>query len=210
MNSSIFYVYEHWRPDTGRCFYVGKGKNGRAHDFVRMRNRHYLFVVAKLTSLGLTVDVRFIERELSEERAIALEMERIAYHGVDNLTNLTLGGDGLRHPSEALRERISEAQKRRFACPEERARHSASTKGRVISPAQRTKISEALKGRKMSATAVANMKIAAKRRGISEKTREAQRKAVTGRPRAPFSAQTIERMRAAATLREAQKRMEVA
>ena len=26
--SANFYVYEHWHPDTGVCFYVGKGRNG--------------------------------------------------------------------------------------------------------------------------------------------------------------------------------------
>lgn len=30
-----FYVYEHWRPDTGVCFYVGKGKEKRAWDMKR-------------------------------------------------------------------------------------------------------------------------------------------------------------------------------
>ena len=26
--SANFYVYEHWRLDTGVCFYVGKGRDG--------------------------------------------------------------------------------------------------------------------------------------------------------------------------------------
>ena len=29
---NIFYVYEHWRPDHDECFYVGKGKGGRANE----------------------------------------------------------------------------------------------------------------------------------------------------------------------------------
>ena len=28
--SANYYVYEHWRPDKDVCFYVGKGKGGRA------------------------------------------------------------------------------------------------------------------------------------------------------------------------------------
>ena len=27
---TIFYVYEHWRPDKDTCFWVGKGKGDRA------------------------------------------------------------------------------------------------------------------------------------------------------------------------------------
>lgn len=29
MSIDTFYVYEHWRPDKGECFYVGKGKKHR-------------------------------------------------------------------------------------------------------------------------------------------------------------------------------------
>ena len=35
-----FYVYEHWRPDRDECFYVGKGKGGRAN-VMYGRNRHH-------------------------------------------------------------------------------------------------------------------------------------------------------------------------
>ena len=55
----MFYVYEHWRPDTNVCFYVGKGKGNRAWAMNR-RNKHHKSVQSKLTSLGLSVYVKII------------------------------------------------------------------------------------------------------------------------------------------------------
>ena len=45
-----FYVYEHWRPDRGECFYVGKGHGRRAYDMRRGRNRWHKFMQEKLVS----------------------------------------------------------------------------------------------------------------------------------------------------------------
>ena len=91
-----FYVYEHWRPDTATCFYVGKGKDGRAFDKKYNRNKHYLNIVAKLSRLGLLVDIQFVAMNLSEDDAFNLEKERISYWREKKikLTNLTNGGDG--------------------------------------------------------------------------------------------------------------------
>jgi hypothetical protein len=52
------------------------------------------------------------------------------------------------------------------------------------------------------------MRAAAKRRGIPQGVRDAQRIAVTGRKRAPFSAETLAKMSEAAKFREARKRQE--
>lgn len=90
----VFYVYEHWRPDTGECFYVGKGKGRRAWK-MRDRNSHHTSIVSKLTSLGMCVDVRIISSDLSECDAFTLEATKIAEYGRDNLANLTDGGEGL-------------------------------------------------------------------------------------------------------------------
>jgi len=53
---------------------------------------------------------------------------------------------------------------------------------------------------------IEKMRIAAKKRGISAVTRAAQKIASTGRKRAPFTPETIARMRIAATIRESDKR----
>jgi hypothetical protein len=53
---------------------------------------------------------------------------------------------------------------------------------------------------------IENMRIAAKKRGISPVTRAANKAALTGRKRAPFAPETIARMRVAAKAREQVKR----
>jgi NUMOD3 motif len=91
----MYYVYEHWRPDRDEPFYVGKGKGSRANT-MKGRNRHHLAIQAKLHRLGMAVEVRIIECNLTEENAFELEKQRIALwvsNGID-LANLTLGGEG--------------------------------------------------------------------------------------------------------------------
>ena len=61
-------------------------------------------------------------------------------------------------------------------------------------------------GKKHTEESKRKMKAAAKVRGVSEATREANKKALTGRKRAPFSEETIIKMKFAAKEREAQKR----
>jgi len=167
----MFYVYEHWRPDTNTCFYVGKGKNKRAWDLKNMRNRHFKAVISKLISLGLAVDIRIFANNLSEEDAIQLEIERIAFYGMENLTNMTSGGDGLKNPTEETRKKISDAHKKRFENPEERQKMSLIKKGTKVSEETKAKISRASKLRRATPETKLNMSIAAKKRGISHETR---------------------------------------
>lgn len=198
-----YYVYEHWRPDTGVCFYVGKGKGKRAWDMKNMRNRHHMAIASKLTSVGLMVDVRIIASGMSSEDALKLEVERIFFYGVDSLSNMTGGGDGLSNPTQETRLKISESQKKRFEDPEEKEKMIARLKGRI--PWNK---GLKIKGTKHSEAAKEKIRIAAKKRGIPEKVRAAQKAAVTGRKRAPFSAETIRKMSEAAKAREARKRQE--
>src|SRR5580658_6240831 len=91
-----FYVYEHWRPDRGECFYVGKGHGRRAYDMRRGRNRWHKFLQAKLSALGTAIEIKIIADGLTEAEAFAKEIERIAFWKNDgaDLCNLTDGGDG--------------------------------------------------------------------------------------------------------------------
>ena len=94
--TAIFYVYEHWRPDTGLPFYVGKGKGGRAALLGR-RGLHHANLVAKLARSGLGVEIRKVFTGLDEEMAFTLEKSQISYwqeRGV-SLLNRTKGGDGV-------------------------------------------------------------------------------------------------------------------
>lgn len=289
------YIYEHWRPDTNQCFYVGKGTGNRAYLFGVSRNEHHRRIVEKLRRNGMRVEVRIVMRDLSDEEALKCEKEIIARYGIDNLVNKTIGGDGLRNPTSDTRKKMSEARQRILADPSFRARHaegvrranerdpfrakraaqkligtkrsqqaiaktSAALKGRCrpelsermkgsgnpffgkkhpaetlariaikkrgskMSDATREKMRNAQRARRTaeaisksppapkmprirmpfrhSPEAIAIIRIAAKKRGISAVTRAANIAALTGRKRAPFTSTTISKMRIAATVRE--------
>jgi group I intron endonuclease len=103
--SGLFYVYEHWRLDRDECFYVGKGRGGRAYS-MKNRNRHHQAIVAKLGRIGSAFEVRMVSTGFSEHDAFELEKERIAFwrSAGSDLTNLTIGGEGvsgLKHTDES-------------------------------------------------------------------------------------------------------------
>lgn len=93
--STDFLVYEHWRPDTGTCFYVGKGKRKRARTF-EARNSRYGRIIQKLKRLGLAPEVKIVRDGLTEPQAFAIEVSMIAHwraRGIE-IANYTSGGDG--------------------------------------------------------------------------------------------------------------------
>jgi hypothetical protein len=302
--SAMAYLYEHWRPDTNVCFYVGKGSGNRAHLFGIARSDRHRRIVEKLRRNGMRVEVRIISDGLSDEDALKLEQERIAFYGREKLINHTAGGDGLLNPSDETRRKMSSARQKTLSDPEFIARHAAGVRaanerdplrakraglrrrGKQAAPGVGEKISAALKGRKRdehisdrmkgernpffgkrhskeildriaqknrgkklspevrekmkvsqgarrnrealtrppkvarpskfpklpfkhSSETIEKMRVAAKKRGVSPVTRAAQKAALTGRKRAPFKHSTIVKMRAAAKLREENKRIVV-
>lgn len=139
-----FVVYEHWRPDKNICFYVGiTCTRNRATRFSR-RNKVYTSIVGELRSIGREPEVRIVKSNLSQTEAFALEMERIAFWGRTNLSNLTDGGDGVRNPLPETRAKIglksSIANKGRVQSAETRAKRSASMKGKPKSEAHKAKL----------------------------------------------------------------------
>lgn len=132
----VFYVYEHWRSDKETCFYVGKGKGGRAYDLVR-RSRHHQNVINYLMKNNFPVEVRIVETNLTENDAFDLERRRIAFWraaGLD-LCNKTDGGEGVVGY---------------VFTAEDRAKLSASCMGRSYGPhteEHKAKIGAALRGR---------------------------------------------------------------
>jgi hypothetical protein len=292
------YIYEHWRPDKNACFYVGKGSGSRANlCWGTARNEHHRRVVGKLHRNGMSVGIKIVLDGLSDKEAFEKEQERIAFYGIENLTNQTAGGEGLRNPTIDTRRKMSAHRQRLLSDPEFRTRHldgvrvanerdplrakraGLKLRGRKSSDEARANISAALKGKKRpylsermkgegnpffgkrhseetlarisikkcgsklsvetrckmqaaqrdrrdreallkppvaprlptppfrhTTETIEKMKIAAKKRGISAITRAAQKVAVTGRKRRPFTTDTIARMRLAATAREATKR----
>lgn len=91
-----FYVYEHWRPNKGVCFYVGKGKGKRAYKMTGRHNPHQN-IIDKMKRLGMCVEVKLFASGLTEKEALQIEISRIAHYrsaGI-KLANRTDGGDGV-------------------------------------------------------------------------------------------------------------------
>jgi hypothetical protein len=164
-----FYVYEHWRPDTGLPFYVGKGRGNRADFFNKDRNKWHRRIVTKLKSLGLRHDVRKIFTGLDEEMAFTLEKSQISYwrtRGVE-LVNLTPGGDGSAGYKWTDEQRYNYREARRT--PELRARMSLQAKEAMARPEVKAKHRAAVKAALAKPEAKKNMKAAQDR--LREKRR---------------------------------------
>lgn len=174
---NVFYVYEHYRNDTGRVFYVGKGHARRSSDKGN-RNYHWRNVVSK--AKGFTI--KHVAENLDEELALFVEVELISLHKTrgSQLTNMTIGGDGvsgLKH-SEKTKELIRSKRIGQIVS------HSEETKRKIglansiaLKGKKNPEHSARLMGRRHSEETKA--KIAAKQLGI------------------PRSAETIEKVRVA-------------
>ena len=119
-----YYLYEHYRKDTGAVFYVGKGKGSRANR-VSNRNKYWRNIVAKAGGFS----TNFIVNGVDEELAFLAEVERIDQYqriGV-KLCNITTGGEGAsgRVMSETLKSQLREVTRKRMATPESKAAYSS-------------------------------------------------------------------------------------
>jgi len=191
--SDTFYVYEHWRLDRDECFYVGKGKGGRAYK-MRDRNRFHTAIVQKIQRDGFAVEVRIVSFGLTEEAAFVLEKERIAFWrnaGAD-LANATNGGDGVsglkmstearlkmrnaklgtKQSAEAIQKRIAPLIGRKQ--PEHAIEQGAAKRrGKKLSDEHKAKLSTAHKGKIVSEAARKSLSEANKGRPWSEARRAA-------------------------------------
>jgi len=200
-----FYVYEHWRPDLDLPFYVGKGSAAR-FDPNRTRNKHHSNIKNKLKKLGMCVEVRMVASGLSEDDALRLEIERIAFwrEGGIELSNKTAGGDGLKSPPEDVLEKMRAASKKRWALPGSREKHSAATKAGMYDGVVRAKCSSGNAGKKASAETRAKMSASQLGHVVSNEAREKISKAhlgntygskTRGKPRPKMSDDTKAKMR---------------
>jgi len=143
-----YVIYEHWRPDTNACFYVGLSRVAkRPYDMVRNRNVHHKRIVAKLAKEGLSTEVRVVETGLSKEEAVAAEIRRIAHYGRENLTNMTAGGDGVAELDAESKRVVAAKLKAYLAIPESRERLRRAQLGRKHTEETRAKVSAALRRR---------------------------------------------------------------
>jgi len=154
------YVYEHWRPDTDTCFYVGKGSGRRAFRSDG-RNEYHKRVQSVLARQCLTFEVRFIATELTEIEAFTIEKARIKFwrdRGA-KLANFTDGGEGrLGYKlSDETKKRIGDVHRNKPKSVEHRAKMSASHAGHVVSAETREKLRQAHQGRRHTPEAIARM-----------------------------------------------------
>lgn len=142
--SGIHYVYEHWRPDTDVCFYVGKG-SGRRANVMYGRDQQHRRIQAKLASNGMCVEVRLVFDGLTEKEALLQERRRIKFwksFGVE-LVNRTDGGEGPTNPCEETREKMRAAKVGRKLTDEHKAKIAAATKVALANPEIRAKLKKA-------------------------------------------------------------------
>jgi hypothetical protein len=145
---NTFYVYGHFTEDTNDLFYIGKGKDNRAHEFNTARTKWWRNIVNKH---GITV--KLLHENLTEEQALLLEKQLINQHGRRDLgtgvlVNLTDGGEGStgRIISDAARKKMSLAKKGKTYTEEHRKNMSAAHKN--VSDESKKKMSLAKIGKK--------------------------------------------------------------
>ncbi len=122
LNPNRFYVYEHLKPNTGEVFYIGKGCKNRAYE-TRSRNNHWTNIVNKY---GLEVNI--IYNNLTNQEAGQKEIDLIEFYGLDNLCNMTQGGDGCVSLKQESRDKISNSLKGRLQTQETKDKRSNTLK----------------------------------------------------------------------------------
>lgn len=178
---TIYYTYFHTRNDTGKVFYVGKGKGKRARS-KDSHNPHWKSIVAKHGYMA-----HFAMTNLNE--AAAFEHEKFLIACFRNmktpLVNCTDGGEGCSGAvlTPETRARMSAAKKGRLFSLEHRANMSAAMK--ALSPEILTKIVTAGRNRIFSSETRAKISAANKARVVSTDTRAKHRIAHMGKINSP-------------------------
>lgn len=108
--NKIFCVYLHRKKTNNKVFYVGKGKGVRPYS-KSSRNRHWHHIVNKH---GYTVEI--LKDGLTNKESCDLEIRTIKEYGIENLANITHGGEGStgRPFSDDALKRIGAASKKRM------------------------------------------------------------------------------------------------
>ena len=139
----IYYVYAYLRnkdsatAKAGTPYYIGKGKGIRAFE----SHRHIPVPKDK-------TNIVFLETNLSELGALAIERRLISWYGRKDLLdgillNRTDGGDGVTNMSASARAKISKAASLQVRTIETRLKCSNTSKGRPKTAEQNKKNSDA-------------------------------------------------------------------
>ena len=152
MSNFIFYVYAYIRKSNGQPYYIGKGKGDRAF------SRHRGISVPKDRS-----KIVFLEQNLSEVGAFALERRYIKWYGRKNIENGILlnkaeGGEGSSGYMPTIEQRMATSERSkgnkhnlgRKQTTESNLKRSIALKGRPKSIESNIKKSISLKGKPKS------------------------------------------------------------
>lgn len=136
-----YYIYELLDPRDGSCRYIGKSKNPEKRlkqhlsPYQLKKNTPKNAWIKKLKTMGLSPIMRIIaiscETYINNSEIYLIEKYKKNGH---NLTNSTIGGDGISFMSEQIKNKISQSKKGRGI-------------GRKVSIETRKKISESQKGK---------------------------------------------------------------
>lgn len=131
---NIYFVYALIDPRDGSIFYIGKGKGNRPYRHLSEAksgiscNPYKIRKINNILKAGYDCyEIKYLHKNLTEKEAFELEIKEIASH--DNLTNISLGGDGgdniSNNPNhDLICKHISEGGKKRLEDPKERAKYS--------------------------------------------------------------------------------------
>jgi len=139
-----YYVYQLIDPRTNDIFYIGKGQEKRMYQHVDAVKRNKIpngsntklgNKIKKILILGLKIKYKKVFITEIEQEAYDKEKQLIKEIGLENLCNLTYGGEG----GGMLGKTISEKQKKQI---------SNVHKGKILSDETKKKISDAQQGDK--------------------------------------------------------------
>lgn len=222
---AVPYAANHERFAGMPCYIgAGSGRRLEAH-LQKARSRNYTKSIIFYDYLwqafetGANLTPYIIKDRLTRDEANTLESELIAAHGRADLgtgclLNCTDGGGGAPNPSHAslgsraaaLTGRLSKLKGRTLA-PEQVEKSASWHRGRKRSAQVRANLSASLSGKPKTGDHKAKIAVALTGHVRSDESKAKQSAAMKGRPKSP---ETRERMRAAALLREAQKRAAIA
>jgi len=160
MDKKRFYVYGIYEPvdsnPLDKCFYIGKGTGNRIESTVESKNKNTYKhnFINLLRDKGKEPYSRKLVENVTEKKALELEKRLIKEIGIDNLTNVTEGGDGFLSGEQnaakkkEVREKISDAMTGKPVSDKHKKSISDTLKGRDVVPKEsREKMAEKLRGR---------------------------------------------------------------
>ena len=146
-------VYRHRRLDNNEIFYIGIGSIKRSKDRGKRRNEYWNNIVNKTE-----YKIEIIAEDLNWDTACELEILLIQEYGLNNLSNLTLGGEGYlgySHTKE-FKTKLSKLNSERIWSEESRNKMSNSKKGTIMSDNFKKQMSERFKINNPRSTKVIN------------------------------------------------------